>query len=264
MTSSETEDGLAALALSPHPDDVEMCCGGLLALLASRGHRVGVLDLTRGELASNGTPETRAEEARAAAEVLGLTLRENLGLPDGFIDASGGARDAASAAESQLGRLVEAIRRLRPELVLAPHAHARHPDHVAASALATRAVFFAGLARFETAPARPRHVVRKLVHYGMRGAFEPSFVTDVSAVYPLKQRAVACYGSQVRRGAADQPTLANARLGEAAWEARDRYYGAMIGVAHGEPFRVHGALALADPVAHFREGSDALFFPEPA
>jgi bacillithiol biosynthesis deacetylase BshB1 len=262
MTTPDNGDGLAALAFSPHPDDVEMCCGGLLALLAGRGHRVGVVDLTRGELATNGTPETRAVEARAAAEILGLALRENLGIADGFVDGTGGAQDTASPADSQLGRVVEAIRRHRPELVLAPHPHARHPDHVATSALVTRAVFFAGLARFETAPSRPRHRPRKLVYYGMRGAFEPSFITDISGVYEQKRAAIASYGSQVRRAAEDEATLANAPLGADAWDARDRYYGAMIGAACGEPYRIHGALALADPVEHFRGCSpDALFFP---
>jgi LmbE family N-acetylglucosaminyl deacetylase len=145
---------------------------------------------------------------------------------------------------------------------LAPHPHARHPDHVATSALVTRAVFFAGLARFETAPSRPRHRPRKLVYYGMRGAFEPSFITDISGVYEQKRAAIASYGSQVRRAAEDEATLANAPLGADAWDARDRYYGAMIGAACGEPYRIHGALALADPVEHFRGCSpDALFFP---
>ncbi|MGM0575271.1 MAG: bacillithiol biosynthesis deacetylase BshB1 [Myxococcota bacterium] len=244
-----SDEALDLLAFGPHPDDVELCCGGLLAKMAAAGHRVGVVDMTRGELASNGTPEERAEEAAAAARALGLVHRENLALPDGGL----------TPAAEQVARVVEAIRRLRPALVLAPWRQARHPDHEATSEIVTRAVFFAGVRRYETAPSAERFVPDALIHYQMRGLFEPSFVVDVTDAYEAKTRAIACYGSQVGRAGAETPTLANAPLNLSALEARDRHHGAMIGVSHGEPFRVRGAVPVDDPVRHLRGRPPALF-----
>ena len=129
--------GIDVLAFGPHPDDVEIFCGGVLITLADLGYRTGILDLTRGELASQGTVDERAREAEEAAKVMGLAIRENLGLPDGFID--------QGANSPHLPLAVEAIRRHRPELLLVPWIEERHPDHVAASGLMTRALFFAGL-----------------------------------------------------------------------------------------------------------------------
>ena len=243
---------LDVLAVGPHPDDVELCCGGTLAVLADRGWRVGVLDLTRGELASNGTPETRAEEAAAASEVLGVTHRENLGLPDGFLDASAGYGDpdpARRMASSQLGRLVEALRRLRPRLVLAPWRQARHPDHAAASELVTRAFFFSGVGGYVTDPPHPATRPGWLVYYPMRVDVAPSFVVDVSSAHARKVRAVSCYTSQMARREGDLPTASNdpRHLG-VVW-ARDRTWGGHIGVAHGEAFVTQATLGVVDPMA---------------
>ena len=180
--------------------------------------------------------------------MLGLAWRESLALPDGGLDPSPSAGHVRAVAE--------AIRRLRPELVLAPHENARHPDHVATSAIVTAAVFQAGVRLYATEPARERHVVVQLAYYMMRGEFEPSFVVDVTDVHERKMRAIACYGSQVSRegdaGAVTVPTLANAPLGLSAIEARDRLHGALVGVRHGEAFLVRGGVPIADPVEHFR------------
>jgi N-acetylglucosamine malate deacetylase 1 len=124
-----TSTPMDVLAFGPHPDDVEIFCGGTLIHLAELGHAVAVVDLTRGELSTHGTVEQRAEESQAASKILGLTHRENLGLPDGFL--SPWSKDESSAESSPLGRVVEAIRRLRPEIVLAPWIEERHPDPVA-------------------------------------------------------------------------------------------------------------------------------------
>ena len=248
---------LHVLALAPHPDDAEIYCGATLACLAARGYRVGVLDLTAGELASQGSKEQRAEEARRAAAALGLAQRECLGLPDGGIDAG----DAA-----QLDALVAALRRLRPELVLAPPERAIHPDHVAAGALAQRATFFCGLRRYGALdPYRPRALLR----YQMRVAGRVSFIVDVSKHYEAKQAAIRAHASQITRQAAaavaspDGPsgtTVSSPQLLEQI-AARDRYYGAMIGASYGEPFFAAQALAVSDPVALFREGGAPLLFP---
>ena len=245
-----TEPGLDLLAFSPHPDDVEMCCGGLLIASAERGHRVGVVDLTRGELSTNGTVAQRAEEAAAAAEVLGLCHRENLGLPDGGLA-------PWSEDPAQLTRVVEAIRRLRPEVVLLPWHEARHPDHRATHHLVTRAAFFAYVQRFETTPAHPRFRPRRLLHYQMRHRFRPSFVVDTSAVAARKLEAIRCYQSQFGAPGSSEgssvPTILNTPRALEAIELRDRYYGAMLGVSHGEPYGCEQTLAVADPVAFFRE-----------
>ena len=240
---SETLD---VLAFGPHPDDVELCCGGTLALLVARGWRVGVVDLTRGELGSNGTVEQRAAEAAAASAVLGLAHRENLGLPDGSLRAED---------PDQLGAVVDAIRRLRPELVLAPWRRARHPDHEAGSQLVTRACYLAGLKRFATgsamtvAPFRPR----RLWYYPMRVEVRPSLVVDVSAVHEAKMKAIRCYGSQVSRAASDTATAVNDPRTIELVAARDRVWGGHIGVDHGEAFVSQTTLGVADPMQLLRD-----------
>ena len=226
------------LAIGPHPDDVELACGGWLALASDRGQRTGIVDLTRGELATNGSVDVRAGEAAAAAAVLGLGFRENLGLPDGGIS----EHDPA-----QVDALIEVLRRHRPALLLAPWIEDRHPDHGAAGRLAQRAVFLAGLVRHRPdlgAPFRPT----RLLHYPQRHEVRPDFVVDTSTVAARKHAAIVCHASQLGPGAA---TMLNGALGSAAWEVRDRYWGASIGVAHGEPYVLGAPVPLADPIAHF-------------
>lgn len=242
-----TGHGVDVLAFGPHPDDVELFCGGTLIRLAELGHTTGACDLSRGEKASHGTPEERAREADAASVELGLGFRDNLGLPDTEI----------AAVPEQIARVVAELRLRRPEIVLAPWIEDRHPDHAAASALIARAVMFAGVRNY--APeAGPRFVPRQLLYYAMRHRMTPSFIVDTSAAAARKARAIACYGSQLSRrsgagpGDAD-PTLISAPGAIAAIESRDRYYGSMIGTSHGEPLRSAAALGLVDPVRHFRD-----------
>lgn len=228
---------LDLLAFGAHPDDVELCCGGWLLLAADRGQRTGVVDLTRGELATNGTPEIRDQEAAAAADALGLAVRENLRLPDGGLLADD---------PLQLAALVGAIRRHRPDLALAPWTEARHPDHTATGHLAKKAVFFAGLRKYRPdlgEPFRPR----RLLAYPERHDGDPELVVDVSAVHDRKLAAVACHRSQF----GGDPTILTRSLGLGAFEVRDRYWGATVGVAHGEPYLLGGPVPVADPVAHF-------------
>lgn len=262
---------LDLLAFGAHPDDVEICCGGLLALSAARGHRTGIVDLSRGELASSGTPEARAEEAARASEILGLALRENLDFPDGFIHPYSGyeATPEARARDSQLARVVAVLRRLRPAIVVIPWAHERHPDHEAAAALLGKAVFFAGVRKFATAdPQLPPFTPTEVLRYPMRHEIaHPSFIADISPVVDRKAAAIAAYGSQLRPPlVAGQPTpLIASPLGPEAFEARDRHFGAMIGVRAGEPYLTRGLMGLHDPVGHFRANPfpGALFFGPP-
>lgn len=229
---------LDLLAFGAHPDDVELSCGGLLALAAQRAQRVVIADLTRGERATNGSISVRALEAIAAAAALGVE-RTQLGLPDGGLNPD---------EPTQVAAVVALVRRLRPRLVLAPWHRARHPDHAAASTLVERAAFFAGVAGFAPELGVPHRPDRVLL-YPERVDGSPSFVVDTSAVQAQKQAALDCHRSQLGDGG--RPTLINRPLGRAAFEVRDRYWGASIGVAFGEPYLMAGPVPMADPIAHF-------------
>lgn len=242
--SPETSYGIDVLAFGAHPDDVEIFCGGVLITLADLGYRTGIVDLTRGELASQGEVDERAAEAEAAAKVMDLSVRENLGLPDGFID--------ASPDSPQLPAVVEALRRHRPELVLMPWIEERHPDHVAASALMTRALFFAGLRKFGAPGGAGPFAPRQALAYEMRHRMTASFIVDTSKAWERKARAIACHASQVTRRDATAATLISSPLAIEAIEARDRYRGSEIGVRHGEALRSPQAVGLVDPLAHLR------------
>jgi N-acetylglucosamine malate deacetylase 1 len=229
------------LAFGPHPDDVELFCGGTLIRLGQLGHRTAVVDLTRGERASHGTPEERARECEAASAILGLAQRENLGLPDTQL----------AAIPAHIVPVVDAIRRLRPELVLLPWSEERHPDHVATAAIVKAAAFYAGVRNYPGATGE-RFVPRQILSYALRHRMPPSFVVDTSAAAADKERAIRCYTSQVTRRPGEDATLVSAPLSLASLDARDRYYGSLIGVSHGEPLRAVATLGLTDPVAHFR------------
>jgi bacillithiol biosynthesis deacetylase BshB1 len=215
-------DRLDLLVFGPHPDDIEIGLGGTIARHAAAGHTVGLCDLTRGELGSNGTVEERAVEADAAKEVLGATFRDNLGWPDGGIGGDTHVRTAAAY-----------IRRHRPRAIAIPHWHDRHPDHLAASETLTRAVFNSGLRRFpaEGDPWRPAWVC----YYFINDASPISFVVDVSAHYEIKRRALACYGSQFKPTVAGavETRLTSPRFAQLI-ESRDAQFGALAGVAFAE------------------------------
>ena len=210
------------LVFGPHADDVEIGLAGTIARHAAEGVRVGICDLTRAELSSNGTPEERLTEARAAADVLGAAWRENLGWPDGGIDGSG----------DQLRTAVDLIRRSRPRVVAIPYWDDRHPDHVAASEVLRRAIFKGGLRRYETAD--PHWQPDWVCHYFINDSVPPSFVIDVSGYYEQKRRALACYKSQFATGGAAVSTRLNSPVFGQLVESRDAQFGALAGVAHAE------------------------------
>jgi N-acetylglucosamine malate deacetylase 1 len=246
--------GIDVLAFGPHPDDVEIFCGGVMIVLADLGYRTGVVDLTRGELSSQGEVGERAREAEQAASVMGLHARFNLGLPDGFIDPAPGS--------PQLLVVVEAIRRHRPELLLIPWIEERHPDHVAAARLLTRAVFMAGLKKFATSGGLPPFAPRQTLHYEMRYRMRPSFIVDTTQAWERKARAISCHASQVTRKDDAAATLISSPLALEAIDARDRQRGSEIGVRHGEALFSAQSIGLVDPLAHFRTnpGSNAHAF----
>ena len=240
---------LDVLAFGTHPDDLELCCGGTLLLLANRGYRIGAVDLTRGELGTRGSEKIRAQETTAATELLKLCLRENLGIPDGHIEKS---------QENRL-RVIRVLRQYRPRLVLAPYWEERHYDHVHASHLVAEAAFYSGLAKIETGQESFRPY-RVLFYVGRMG-FRPSFVVDISETFETKMRAIRSYRSQFHGGGDEESgapqTLISTPLALEVFETVARYYGAMIGARYGEPFWMREALELRDLVEFFREFPDS-------
>jgi bacillithiol biosynthesis deacetylase BshB1 len=213
------------LVFGPHPDDIEIGAGGTVARHAANGYSVGLCDLTRGEMGSNGTPDERRQEALAAARVLGAAWRENLGWPDGEI----------SATPSLVKSAVEFLRRQQPRAVALPYWNDRHPDHRGASDALTQAVFKAALRRYEAAGAAWR--VDAVTYYFINDSTAPSFVVDVSDHYAKKQAALDCFRSQF---APAGNTAVQTRLSVPAFrqliESRDAHFGAQIGVKYAEGF----------------------------
>jgi len=211
------------LVFGPHPDDLEIGLGGSIVKHVALGHRVGLCDLTRGELGTNGTPEERVAESESAREVLGAEWRENLGLADGDI---GGDR-------SHLRTIVELIRHARPKTIAVPYERDRHPDHVAASRLLTRAAFQSGLVRYAAAGEKWR--ADWLLYYFINDSTRPSFVVDVSAQYSTKRAALACHRSQFAPPATGAAaTRLNTPRFQQLIESRDAQFGALVGVEFAE------------------------------
>lgn len=246
---------LDVLAAGAHPDDVELACGGTLALMASRGRAVGIVHLTRGESGTRGSAEERRREATGAARALGAATLDLLDCGDGELRAGRAEEDA----------LIRLLRRYRPEVVLAPPPRDRHPDHGRAHALVAAAAFYAGLAGrrldgadADLAPHRPAAVF----HYMQHDSFDPAFVVDVTPAWEAKKAALACYGSQLQvpadwgggegggaGGAAgrDEPiTKVATREFSLAMEGRMRHFGLLVGAALGEPFGATLPLAVGD------------------
>ena len=215
------------LVFGPHPDDLEIGLGGTIAHHAASGLRVGLCDLTAGEMGSNGTVEERLAEAEAARVVLGAAWRENLRWPDREIGKHPGHLDQAVAF----------LRRHQPRAVAVPYWADRHPDHVAASAVLTEAVFNAGLKRYK--PEQPAWKPEWVCYYFINDGDRPSFVIDVSAHYEQKRRALDCHVSQFRRaGEGAAATRLNTPLFRQLIESRDAQFGALAGVTWAEGFVV--------------------------
>jgi N-acetylglucosamine malate deacetylase 1 len=224
-------------AVFAHPDDAELLVGGSLALEASRGRRIAMIDLTRGESGTRGTPETRAAEAAEAARVLGVAHRESLGLPDGCLAPSTEQKDP----------LVAALRRLRPAVVVLQHWEQRHPDHTAASRLVYDASFLAGLRNYRPdlgAAFRPR----KLLYVPSTteaAEVHPTFVVDVTSVWETKMRAIGAFASQFAPTAGETVAVP-LDLFRTSMEVAARRYGQRIGVEFGEGFVTREPLTVSD------------------
>jgi bacillithiol biosynthesis deacetylase BshB1 len=216
-------DRVDLLVFGPHPDDLEIGLGGCIAKHAALGQQVGLCDLTRGELGTNGTPDQRVGESEAARVALGASWRENLGLPDGGIGSD----------PSHLRAIVELIRRCRPRTIAVPYGRDRHPDHVAASRVLTQAAFLSGLTRYAASGEHWR--ADWLLYYFINDSRRPSFVVDVSEHYETKRAALACHQSQFAPPSTGATaTRLNTPRFQQLIESRDAQFGALIGVAFAE------------------------------
>lgn len=240
MPESESEiPSVDLVVFAAHPDDAELNCGGLLLTSRARGWKTAVVDATRGELGSLGTVETRREEARQAAEVLGLTTRLQLGLPDG------GVRDTEASREA----VISTIRRLRPRVVVAPPRDDHHPDHSALGELLDRCFYLTGIAR--VVPGVAPHRPAALLHHGGTRPFVPDLIVDVTEVIEDRRRAIECYVSQFRPEKPRPGIRISSRHFLDSVEGRLRHFGSLIGVPHGEPYTTAGPLPVGDPVSLF-------------
>jgi len=224
---------LDILAIAVHPDDVELGCSGTLMMEKMKGKKIGVVDLTRGELGTRGTPELRSLEASAAAKIMNLDTRQNLGMADGFFRND----------EAHQRLLIRSIRKFRPEIILASSLDDRHPDHGRAGHLIADACFLSGLRKVETFEQdgtpqtqwRPKYVF----HFIQDRYYEPSFVYDISPVFDRKVESIKAYSSQFHstdykeeepQTYISTPEFLNSIIG------RHQMFGKMIGVPYAEGF----------------------------
>lgn len=221
---------LDILVLAAHPDDAELCCGGTIARQIALGNKVGIVDFTRGELGTRGTPELRLQEAAKAAEILKLSTRENLGLPDGFFRND----------EEHQREVIRAIRKYQPEIVLANAIHDRHSDHGRAAELGTDACFLSGLAKIETTlDGKPQQAWRpKAVYHYIQSQFiEPDFIVDISDFWEVKVASYMAYKSQMYDPQSKEPeTYISKPEFLKLIEARAVELGHAIGVKYGEGY----------------------------
>lgn len=237
----EKEIRIDALAFSPHPDDAEMGCGGLLLKLKDKGYRTGIIDLTRAELSTNGNLKTREEEIKEASKILGLDIRENLGLEDANIK---------NDYDSRL-KVISAIRKYRPGLALIPFWRDRHPDHENSYKLLKDAIFISGLKKFKTGldSYRPDVVINYMLHY----EFKPSFIVDISKYYNKKFSAVAAYKSQFYSDVAKKVmTHIASKYFFDIINSRHQCSGLKIMSEYGEPYYIESDIKIDDPLEFFK------------
>lgn len=231
---------LDVLAIAAHPDDVELSIGGTLVRLANEGYKTGILDLTRGEAATRGTPEIRSIEATRAAQILGLSLRENLNLGDSHVWVN----------EESRTRLVRALRRIRPRLIFTQYWDDPHPDHAHTSQLVREGAHLSGVMKYDREAGQERWRPSCIAYFLFPRAVSPSFIVDISDTREQKWKAILVHGSQFfnPKSAEPQSRVSTEKFLQEI-DARDRYFGALIGGQFGEAFFVREALNVSDPVA---------------
>jgi len=210
---------LDVLVFSPHPDDAELGAGGSLIKLVRQGFQVGLLDLTAGELGTHGTKSQRLEEAHIAQGILGVTFRENLLLPDGYLF-------TLQNDMKTILTIAAKLREFQPGIVLLPYWLDRHPDHRATAELVSKAIHYAKLAKVKL--DSPPHKVDVVLYYELNGSFEPSFLVDISREFELKKKAIMSHQSQFQAFSREFLPF--------PVEERCRYYGSLINVDYAEAF----------------------------
>jgi bacillithiol biosynthesis deacetylase BshB1 len=231
---------LDVLAFAAHPDDVEISCSGTVAKLVAQGKKVGIIDLTQGELGTRGTPEIRLKESEEATKILKLSVRENLGLADGFFEIN---------LQNKLS-VVSMLRKYQPEIVLLNSVTDRHPDHGRASQLCSEACFLSGLRKIETLqdgilqkPWRPKNVY----HYIQDRHIHPDFIVDISDFYEIKMNALKAFKSQFYDpNSPEPPSPISGKEFFDFIEGRARTFGRIAGVEFAEGFTVERAPMVND------------------
>lgn len=231
---------LDVLVFAAHPDDAELSCGGTILSLIASGKKVGIVDFTRGEMGTRGTPEIRDEEAAAASKILGLAVRDNLRFQDVFF-----RNDDAHVLE-----VVKKIRQYQPDVILANAIADRHPDHAKAAQVVKKATFLAGLKNLKSAlDGKPQEnwYIKNLYHYIQTDFLKPDFVVDVSDYWTTRMEAVRAFKSQFfdPNGESSNTLISTPEFMELI-EARGRELGMSIRVKYGEGFVADRALGVSD------------------
>jgi bacillithiol biosynthesis deacetylase BshB1 len=226
------------LAIAAHRDDVELTCAGTLLKARDQGHSTGILDLTAGETGTRGSASLRAQEAAAAAKVLGVVERRNAGLPDAHLENNEATRRV----------VVEAVRHFAPRVVILPFPVGRHPDHRIASELGRDACFLAGLAKYEAdgVPHRPHKILYALSY--REDPLKPTFVVDISEQFERKIAAIRCYASQFDAAISAGEIFPTGQDLYSRVEHQNGHYGSLIRTRYGEPFYTHETVVVEDVV----------------
>ena len=227
------------IAIFAHPDDVELCVGGTLLKMKHLGYRTGALDVTRGEMGTRGTVEGREEESKNAAAILKLDVRDNLGLADGHVFCDDESRT----------KMVRALRRLKPRVILTHQINDSHPDHDHISQLVRESARLSSMKRYDEETGGEKIPVPNVAHNIFSRRVQPSFIVDVSDFLEEKMAAIRAHKSQFHDPSSTEPET---RLTSSTFldelENRSRYFGSLIGTLAGEPFYVREALNIEDPV----------------
>ena len=224
-------DKLDFLAFGAHPDDVELGCGATIAKLVSQGKKVGIVDLTRGELGTRGSAEIRTKETKEATKILGITIRENMDFKDGFF---------RNDEEHQL-KIIQVIRKYQPDFVFCNAPDDRHIDHPKGSQLIVEASFLSGLTKIYTddysGNAQKQWRPKNIYHYIQWKNLDPDFIFDVSGFHNTKMDAVKCYSSQFYDPKSKEPeTPISTKNFLDFVQSRANDFGRLIGVEYGEGF----------------------------
>lgn len=231
---------LDILAIAAHPDDVELCSSGTLIKHVQLGYKVGIVDLTQGELGTRGNAQLRLKEAEAAGVKMGVAVRKNLGLPDGFFD----------LGLENKRRIVECIRKYQPRIVLTNAMTDRHPDHGRASQLVSESCFLSGLVKFQTVSdgkTQDRWRPEVVYHFIQDRYIKPDFCVDITPFVEQKREAIMCFKSQFYNPGSDEPDspISGKDFLDFVF-ARSRDFGRTIGVDYAEGFNVERPVGARD------------------